>query len=50
MFNHLISVVLRKKMRRVKKRSVDDFTKVNIRQIICRRYSRGKIHAVELEM
>jgi hypothetical protein len=48
MFNHLISVVLRKKMRLVKKkRNVDDFTNGNIRQIICRR---GNLHAVELEM
>jgi hypothetical protein len=47
MFNCLISVVLKKKMRRVKRRNVDDFTKGNVRQIICRRYSRGKIHTVE---
>jgi hypothetical protein len=29
---------------------VDDFTKFNIRRIIYRRYLKGKIHAVELEM
>jgi hypothetical protein len=33
-----------------KKRNIDEFTRGNIRQIIYRRYSRGKIHAVGLEM
>jgi hypothetical protein len=50
MFKHLISATLRKKMRCVKKkRNIDNFTKGNIRQIIYRRYSRGKINAVEFE-
>jgi hypothetical protein len=49
MFKCLISAMLRKQMRRVKKkRSADDFTKANIRQIIYRRCLSGKIHDVEL--
>jgi hypothetical protein len=50
MFKHLISATPRQKMRCIKtKRKIDNFTKGNIRQIIYRRYSRGKINAVELE-
>jgi hypothetical protein len=51
MFKHLISATSRKKKRYVEeKKDVNDFTKDNIRQIIYRRYSRGKIRAVESEM
>jgi hypothetical protein len=51
MFKCLISATLKKRRRYVKKkRDVDDFTKGTIRQVIYRRYTKGKIHAVELEM
>jgi hypothetical protein len=50
MFNHLILATQRKKMSLVKKRRNVDFTKGSVRQIIYRRYSRDKIHAVELEV
>jgi hypothetical protein len=44
----LIPASLRKKMRYVEmKRDVDDCTKGNIRQVICRKYSKGKICAVK---
>jgi hypothetical protein len=49
MFEQSVSVTGRKKRRCVEmKRDVDDFTKGNIRQINYRRYSKSKIHAVEL--
>jgi hypothetical protein len=51
MFKQSISVTGRKKCRCVEmKRDVDDFTKGSIRQISYRRYSKSKIHAVELEV
>jgi hypothetical protein len=51
MFEQSIFVTGRKKRRCIeKKRDVYDFTKGNIRQISYRRYSKSKIHAVELEV
>jgi hypothetical protein len=42
---------MKKKRRCVEKKvDVDDFTKGNIRQKICRRYLKSMIHAVELEV
>jgi hypothetical protein len=50
MFEQSISVTGRKKTMYVEKRDVDDFTKGSIMRIIYRRYSKSKIHAVELEV
>jgi hypothetical protein len=47
-FKHLISPTLRKKRRYVKMWRPVEFTKGNIRQIIYRRQSKGKIQATEL--
>jgi hypothetical protein len=42
---HLIAATLRKKGGcGEKKRNVDDFITGNIRQVICRKYSKDKIH------
>jgi hypothetical protein len=50
MFKHLTLATSKKKSCVKKKKDVNDFTTGNIRQIIYWRHSKGKIHAVELEM
>jgi hypothetical protein len=50
MFEPSMSVIWRKKRRHVDKKRVDDFTKGNFRQKSYRKYSKSKIHAVELEV
>jgi hypothetical protein len=49
MFEQSVSVT-QKKRRCVEKKIGVDFTKDSIRQISYRRYSKSKIHAVELEV
>jgi hypothetical protein len=48
MFKHLIPATPRKIMRHIRKKgNIHNFIKDNTKQIIYRRYPRGKIHAID---